>query len=289
MTMLDIDNALRSRRRRGPRGPGVGERLGDFRIVGLLGRGASARVYAAHDLEGREVALKVVHAPGNLTQVMRLSLEAELLARLRHPGVLRVEGTLGASGPWRFLALASLHGPTLRDAQGPWPVARLLPIARKLAEALRAVHAEMVVHCDLKPENVVLVTEPDGSEQPVLIDFDAARWLDRDTGRRAAVLPADTVYGTPAYMAPEQAAGDDVEASADVYAFGAILYEMMTGKAPVPGLWRRWRRRRVLFAAGYPDSLCDMVLDCLSELPRQRPSVASIVDELSPAMDLFVA
>jgi eukaryotic-like serine/threonine-protein kinase len=264
-------------RRLQARGPVVGESVGAYRITSVLGRGASARVYTARDASGRTVGLKVLHTRASITHTLRLQLEAEVLQRIRSEHVVRARGNVETSGRWRYLVLESLPGRTLRDLEGPWPAARVIPIARQLSQALLAVHDASVIHCDVKPENIIVAQDRRGQTHLKLIDFDSARWLDHDAGRSAAVVPLGTAYGTPGYVAPELLDGADVDARADLWSFGALLYELATGALPPSGPWRVWRQRRALTAAGFPPAFVELVLACLSEHPEDRPpSMAAV-------------
>lgn len=214
--------------------------VGPYRILEVLGEGASSRVYVAEHVEdGRRVALKLMlpcHGD-SLTKVMRFMLELELLERLDHPNVVQLieRGTAGPANE-RFAAMELLEGETLRERLHRERVLSLrdsLQIGMQLASALEAVHAAGVIHCDVKPDNLFLTPAGFGSSAHVkLFDFDAARWVDKGTGRTAAILPQGAVLGTPGYMAPEQETGARVDHRADVYAFGVVMYEMLTNAAP---------------------------------------------------------
>src|SRR5688572_8722959 len=221
-----------------------GSRFGSFDIVGLLGAGGMGEVYQARDGRlNRGVALKVLLelTANDPDHVARFKREAQLLASLSHPGIAAIYGFEEADGV-HALVLELVEGPTLaeRIAKGPIPIEDALPIALQIAEALEAAHELGIVHRDLKPANVKV------SNQDVVkvLDFGLAKALDHDLSRvDASQSPTLTVHatrmgvilGTAAYMAPEQARGKAVDRRADVWAFGCVLYEMLTGRRAFEG------------------------------------------------------
>ena len=208
----------------------VGETLGAFEITGTLGSGGMGEVYRARDSRvKRDVALKT----SNTAFTDRFQREAEAIAALSHPNVC----TLFDVGP-NYLVMELVEGPTLAEvlARGPLPVPEALRIANQIADALEAAHARHVVHRDLKPGNVKV--RPDGLVK--VLDFGLAKMGAPGSGASAAapddsptlsepMTSAGMILGTAAYMAPEQARGDVVDHRADVWAFGVILYEMLSG------------------------------------------------------------
>jgi Tol biopolymer transport system component len=204
------------------------------------------QVYRARDSKlHREVALKVLpdlwaNDPDRLARFQR---EAEVLASLNHPHIAAIYGLEDADGV-RALVLELVPGPTLADriVQGPIPLDETLAIARQIAEALEAAHEHGVVHRDLKPANIKL--RPDNTVK--VLDFGLAKAMAGDTSMGsvsqsptiaspAMMTGAGIILGTAAYMAPEQAKGKAADARSDIWAFGAVLYEMLTGKAAFPG------------------------------------------------------
>jgi serine/threonine-protein kinase len=219
-----------------------GTRLGAYDIVSLLGAGGMGEVYRARDTKlDRDVAIKVLpdlfaHDPERLARFER---EAHVLASLNHSNIAHVYGFEESAGV-RALVMELVEGPTLADrlARGPLPLDDAVPIARQIADALDAAHEQGIVHRDLKPANVKL--RPDGVVK--VLDFGLAKALDptSSSSRDAANSPTMTaratqlgmILGTAAYMAPEQAKGKTVDKRADIWAFGAVLYEMLTGRRP---------------------------------------------------------
>jgi Tol biopolymer transport system component len=218
-----------------------GRRLGDFEVVAPLGSGGMGEVYKARDLRlGREVALKVL--PEALSRdperLARFHREARLLAALNHANIATIHGFQEADGV-PFLVLELVPGPTLAEhlSAGPLPVRGALDVGRQVAEALEQAHARGVVHRDLKPSNVKIT--PEG--QAKVLDFGLAKAL---AGDEADITNSPTgelatreglVMGTAAYMSPEQARGQEVGPLTDVWAFGCVLFEALSGRQAFEG------------------------------------------------------
>ena len=207
------------------------ERLGRYAVVGKLGQGGMGVVYEGFDEKlRRRVALKVLVDPGDANARERLLREAQAAAALNHPSVCQIY-EIAEDGDDLFLALEYLEGRPLDHAlrDGPLPRSQALEISRAALDALGALHDAGLVHRDLKPSNLFLVRS--GVK---LLDFGLARRSLPDEDDLALTRPG-TAVGTPFYMAPEQWRGETVTAAADVYAMGAVLYEMLTGAPPFPG------------------------------------------------------
>ncbi len=201
-----------------------------YEILDVLGRGGMGVVYKARQLRlKRLVALKMILAGAHAgeAEVARFRAEAEAVARLQHPNIVQIHEVDEAAGR-PFLALEFVDGGSLagRLDGTPWPAPRAAELVEALARAMHHAHQHGVVHRDLKPANVLMAA--DG--QPKVTDFGLAKQLDSAQGqtRTGAIL------GTPSYMAPEQAGGrsKDIGPATDVYALGAILYELVTGRPP---------------------------------------------------------
>ncbi len=207
-----------------------GAKLGPYEILTLLGKGGMGEVYRATDTRlHREVAVKV--SAEQFTE--RFAHETRTIAALNHPNIC----TLHDVGP-NYLVMELVEGPTLaeRIKQGPIPLDEALAIAGQVADALEAAHNKGIVHRDLKPGNIKI--KPDGTVK--VLDFGLAKMAeaapapDSDPGKSPtitleAATRVGTILGTAAYMAPEQAKGKAVDKRADIWAFGVVLYEMLTG------------------------------------------------------------
>src|SRR5262245_12308608 len=220
-------------------GPGV--RVGPYEVMSLLGEGGMGKVWRAHHTAlKRDDALKVLpdSFAADLDRVARFQREAQVLASLNHPNVAHVYGLEQVDGV-QALVMELVEGPTLADriAQGAVPIDESLAIARQIAEALEAAHESLIVHRDLKPANIKL--RPDGTVK--VLDFGLAKAMEpagvsqfgvtqSPTITTPAMTMAGIILGTAAYMAPEQARGKPVDKRADIWAFGAVLYEMLTGR-----------------------------------------------------------
>ena len=214
--------------------------IGRYELLRPLGKGAMGAVYLAHDAQlDRHVALKLPHPAAAADPQLRARFlrEARAAATLHHPHLCPVFDAGEAPGPRGeprlYLTMALIEGRTLRQAaEGPQPPRTAARLIRKLADAMAHAHGRGVIHRDLKPANVML----DADGRPSITDFGLAR---RDSGADAAVrvTRAGAVLGTPAYMSPEQIAGDPdaVGPRADIYALGVILYELLTGRLPFEG------------------------------------------------------
>ena len=230
----------------------AGTRVGPYEVTAQIGAGGMGEVYRARDSKlNRDVALKVLPEAFALDEdrLARFKREAQVLASLNHPNIAGIYG-FEDSGPVHALVLEFVDGPTLADRieQGALPVDEALPIARQIAEALEAAHEHGIIHRDLKPANIKLT----GDGNVKVLDFGLAKLTEAGdvasgfsrkvpdvTASPTITTPAMTgigvILGTAAYMAPEQAKGRPADKRADVWAFGAVLYEMLTGCAPFEG------------------------------------------------------
>jgi len=263
-----------------------GINLGSYQIGSPLGAGGMGEVYRARDSRlGREVAVKVLPAEmaGNAELMARFEREAQLLASLNHTNIATIYG-LEESGATRALVMELVEGPTLADriAQGPIPLAEALPIAKQIAEALEYAHEKGIIHRDLKPANVKVT--PEGRVK--VLDFGLAKALATEPSASAisnspttiAATRAGVILGTAAYMAPEQAKAKPLDRRADIWAFGCVLYEMLTGKATFNGETTSDVLAAVLMkepdwkplAADTPASIQTLLRRCVAKDPKQR-------------------
>ena len=274
----------------------VGVKVGQYEIQSRLGAGGMGEVWKARDTRlGREVAIKVL--PGNLLQdeerIARFEREARALAGLNHPGIAAIysfEEQPGAPGsPGRHLLVMELvKGESLdaRFARGPLPLDESLSIAGQIAEALAAAHESGVIHRDLKPANVMV---SDGGRVKIL-DFGLAKVRASSSAAveteaaTEALTQAGQVFGTVPYMAPEQLRGERVDARADIFSFGAILYEMASGRRPFGGTSAAEVVAAILkespppleeLRPGLPARFSRIVRRCLEKDPRNRFQSAS--------------
>jgi Tol biopolymer transport system component len=227
-----------------------GTRVGPYTIVEAVGAGGMGEVYRATDSRlKRQVAVKILPAgvAADPERLARFQREAEVLASLNHPHIAAVYG-LEDTDDVRALVMELVEGPTLADriAQGPLALDEALPVARQIATALAAAHERGIIHRDLKPANIKV--REDGTVK--VLDFGLAKLANSATAASAEVsqsttrtspvrMPAVTtmglILGTAAYMSPEQARGRDVDKRTDIWAFGAVLYEMLAGARAFPG------------------------------------------------------
>jgi eukaryotic-like serine/threonine-protein kinase len=255
------------------------DRLGPYVIVGVLGAGGMGEVLRARDPRlGRDVAVKILPAAlaSDSERLARFDREARTLAALNHPNIAQIYGVeeipAAAGEPsGRALVMELVEGPTLADrlARGPMPLDEALAVARQIADALGTAHALGVVHRDLKPANVKL--RADGMVK--VLDFGLATGaagraavandIDDSPTITAQATRAGVILGTAAYMAPEQAKGRPVDARADVWAFGVVLYEMLTGRR----------------AFGGHD-----VSEVLASVLKDTPSMAALPPETPPSV-----
>ena len=222
----------------------AGTKLGQYEIRSKIGEGGMGEVYLARDTKlGREVAIKVLPDgfAQNADRLARFEREARLLAALHHPHIAAIHG-LGESGATQFLVLELVSGITLanRISRGPIAIEEALAIAGQITEALEAAHEKGIIHRDLKPANIK-ITEDD---QVRVLDFGLAKALheqtpDTNLSESPTILHTGTqhgvILGTAAYMSPEQAKGKSVDKRTDIWAFGCVLFEMLTCKPAFTG------------------------------------------------------
>ena len=270
MTDQHQPGAARSGGGRG--GSRVGERIAHYEIVAHLGAGGMGEVYRARDSKlGRDVAIKVlpdVHLT-DPDRSSRFEREARVLASISHPHIGAIYGVEQAPG-LRALVLELVDGQTLaaRLADGPLPTHEALLVARQIAEALEAAHEKGIIHRDLKPANIMFTAA--GTVK--VLDFGLAKLIDSD-GSVPGLMQSPTltaagtvngiILGTAAYLSPEQARGRTLDKRADVWAFGCVLYEMLTGRAA--------------FAR-------ETISDTISAILTQEPDWSALPADLPPAV-----
>ncbi len=220
--------------------PRIGTTLGGrYHVRRLCGEGAMGRVYEAQHIDiGRRVAIKVLHARFHHSAdlVERFRREARAASKIGHPNIVDVTDSGTTPDGAFYFVMEFLDGINLEDLiadKGPLPIERALLVAAQIARALEAAHTSDIIHRDLKPANIMLINRSDEEDFVKVLDFGISKDLDIAVG--AALTRPDVAIGTPAYMAPEQAAGKTADALTDVYGVGGLLYEMLTGTAPCVG------------------------------------------------------
>jgi serine/threonine protein kinase len=222
----------------------IGKSLMHYQITGLIGKGGMGEVYQAKDQKlGRDIAIKILpeEFARDTDRVARFEREAKLLASLNHPNIAAIHGLEESDGT-HFLVLELVEGEALSDRikAGPVPVEEALKLGLQIAEALEAAHDKGVIHRDLKPANIKVT--PDGKVK--VLDFGLAKAyaggpeninLSNSPTLSDAATQQGVILGTAAYMSPEQARGETVDKRADIWAFGVVLYEMLTGRQAFTG------------------------------------------------------
>ena len=266
-----------------------GARLGIYEIIASIGVGGMGEVYRATDTTlGRQVAIKILPDAfaSDPERLARFEREAKTLASLNHPHIAAIYGFEKSAG-MHALVMELVEGPTLADrvAQGPISLDEALPIAKQIAEALEAAHEQGIIHRDLKPANIKV--RPDGAVK--VLDFGLAKAME-PTGAMSpnvsqsptittpAMTQAGMILGTAAYMSPEQAKGRTVDKRSDVWAFGAVLYEMVTGRRAFEGDDVSDTLARILMKepdwtalpAAVPPAVVTVLRRCLQKDRKQR-------------------
>jgi serine/threonine-protein kinase len=285
----------------------VGTILGAYEIIAKLGEGGMGEVYRARDSRlGRDVAIKILPETFacDADRRARFAREAKTLAALNHPNIAHIHG-LEERGGTIALVMELVEGEDLSVliARGPMPQTEAVPIALQIAQALEAAHEQGIVHRDLKPANVKI--RADGSVK--VLDFGLAKAMDPATGvgnplnsptLTARATQMGTILGTAAYMAPEQARGKPTDKRADIWAFGVVLYEMVTGARAFPGedltdtlaAVVRGEPNWTLLPPDLPPTLGIYLRRCLQKDPKHRiPDMATMRLALEGAFETTAA
>ncbi len=271
----------------------LGQTLGGrYLVTSLIGSGGMGAVYRAEHIQlQKPVALKVLNADmaQHREAALRFEREAMVSARIMHPHVVSANDSGRLPDGSLYLVLEFVQGRSLRqliEQEGRLPVPRAAAIAGQIAEALAAAHAADIVHRDLKPGNVMLLARESNAEFVKVLDFGLARVLGQPSSGEA-LTRTGAVFGTPEYMAPEQARGEVVDHRADLYALGVILYELLAGKPPfqapelVAVLIKHLQEAPPPLPPDIPEPLARYVMSLLEKQPSQRPSDAlSVVKAL---------
>ena len=258
----------------------VGQKIGSFEIVEMIGRGGMGVVYLARDSKlDRLVAIKSMPAELQAcsTARSRFTREAKLLASLSHPGIGVIHDIIEQAEGNAYLVLEYVPGETLaeRMAREPLRLKDALSIGLQIAEAVSAAHEEGIIHRDLKPSNIKIT--PDGRVK--VLDFGLAKtFVSKSATVEPTVTQAGRVMGTPAYMSPEQARGQPMDRRTDVWSFGCLLYEMLTGRLPFEGETTTDILARIierepdwsLLPQATPANIRILLWRCLAKDPRRR-------------------
>jgi eukaryotic-like serine/threonine-protein kinase len=247
----------------------TGAKLGPYELASSIGAGGMGEVYRAHDQRlGRDVAVKIIPASfaSDASRVRRFEQEARAAAALNHPNILAVYD-IGTHGECPYIVSELLEGQTLRERlrDGPPPIRKVVDYALQIARGLAAAHDRGIVHRDLKPDNIFITN--DGRVK--ILDFGLAKLTRPDTAAddltKTVQSDPGTVLGTVGYMSPEQVRGKETDARSDIFSFGAVLYEMISGKRAFHG-----------------DSAADVLSAILKEEP---PDMTAANQNVSPALD----
>ncbi|MFI5309024.1 MAG: serine/threonine-protein kinase, partial [Polyangiales bacterium] len=266
---------------------------GRYRVHALIGQGGMGKVFRAQQIPlGRAVALKVLEAARVDQEFQRRFFqEAAILAKLQSRHTVTIFD-YGRDGDLYFIAMELISGSSLDRviaSQGPLPWPRALSIAQQICRSLREAHAQGVIHRDLKPANVVITQTEDGDELAKVLDFGLAKRIDRVSTEDTQ---ADTVPGSPKYMAPEVIRQQAVDGRADMYGLGVMLYQMLTGVVPfdrenpmdilIAHLHEQPRPpREVNPKVEIPGQLQQIVMRCLAKTPGERfADMATLLETL---------
>jgi eukaryotic-like serine/threonine-protein kinase len=265
----------------------TGTKLGPYEITGALGAGGMGEVYRARDTRlGRDVAIKILPEAfaRDAERMARLRREAQVLASLNHPNIAAVYG-FEDSGATHALVMELVEGPTLaeRIKAGAIPVDEALPVGKQICEGLEYAHERGIIHRDLKPSNIKISSD----DAVKILDFGLAKAIEGDASATsvensptlsAVATRAGFLLGTAAYMSPEQARGKNADRRSDIWAFGVVLFEMLSGKRLFAGETTSDTLAEVLkmepdwtqLPANTPPRICELLLRCLKKDPRQR-------------------
>ena len=261
---------------------GPGDTIGRYRVRDRIGSGGMGTVYRAEDPNlGRDVAIKLLDRRATDSAEARFSREARSLAAINHPNISTIY-ELSSDDGRPFIAMELVPGRTLADLPADMPSAdQSVAIARQIASALEAAHSRDVIHRDLKPRNVIVT--PEGTAK--VLDFGLAKRLaDRELGGEPARVAAPDltgaggVLGSPGYMSPEQIRGDDLDERTDLFSFGCVLFELLTGRAAFPGDTEARLSGALTGEVDFgdvsavPSPLRRLLRSCLSVTARERPT-----------------
>jgi len=264
-----------------------GTRIGDYVIEDKIGQGGMGSVYrAVHPVIGKHAAVKVLEVDAGQYGLERFLDEARVVNQIGHPNIVDVFAFGETPDGRSYLVMEWLKGATLRERmdRAALSLAELRDVVRPLIRALAAAHGKGVVHRDLKPDNVFLVDRHDEPPLVKLLDFGIAK--PASTEHRVARTATGAIVGTPLYIAPEQAKGREIDAAADVYALGGMLFEMLCGRPPfvadnameIVAKHLMEPPPRPSQLAPVPSALDDLIVAMLAKDPKARPALASVLE-----------
>jgi serine/threonine protein kinase len=263
----------------------TGAKVGKYTLQALLGQGAYGEVHLGVPSSGPRVAVKILSATAarHADTITRFKREADTARRLDHPSIIRILD-VGSSRGRHYIIMELVRGGSLRRLleRGAAPPARMLAVLAEVAAALAHAHAQGVVHRDVKPENVLLTR----AGRAKVADFGLARTVDEPS-----LTTQGRILGTAIYLSPEQARGQRATAASDVYAFGVMLYEAITGDRPFTAdsqLGYLYQHAEVdpprpVIRGRYPAALAGLALACLAKQPADRPAMVEVAERLAAA------
>jgi serine/threonine protein kinase len=270
-----------------------------YRIISVIGQGGMSTVYKAqHTYMDRVVAVKLLHPHlvSDPISVQRFQQEAKAAASLSHPNIITVYDFGVTEEGLAFLVMDYLEGPSLGDLldrTGPVPADEAIDIFRQVLKGLCHAHRKGVVHRDLKPRNMVLAVDEDGSVQVKIVDFGIAKVIPQDGGESQHLTQTGEVFGSPIYMSPEQCSGMTLDLRSDIYSWGCVMYEILTGAPPFLGKnavetmsmhvndpppdFKQFAPNVVV-----PQEIQEVVINCLEKQPKKRYQTAGAVLDALP-------
>jgi serine/threonine protein kinase len=266
---------------------------GRYRVMELIGEGGMGKVYLAEHVEiGKRVALKVLHPSYSRMPdlVERFRREARAASKIGHPNIVDVTDSGSTADGSVYFVMEYLEGIELGsviEREGALDVARSLRITGQICRALAAAHREGIIHRDLKPENIFLITRDGAADVVKVLDFGIAKTTEAEAARERRLTSPGMAMGTPEYMSPEQAAGRPADARCDVYAVGAIMYEMVTGIPPYTGdnFMEILTKKAtidppppILVRGELPAQVSDLVMSAMARSPSDRPQTMETLE-----------
>lgn len=272
---------------------------GRFEVVEYLGCGGMGSVYRAkHQQLNRDVAIKVLHSSysADLAAVQRFQREAHIVSTLNHPNVLKIYA-FGAFEQFVYLAMEFVDGASLGRLieSGPLPLNEAVPVFLKICDAMAIAHEQDVLHRDLKPDNVMIGQKPERYAYVKVVDFGLAKMADAQYGRR--LTKTGEVVGDPRYMSPEQCRGERLDPRSDIYSFGCLMYEVLTGEipfsadSPVAIMHKHISEPPASFPdhLQLPQAIETIVFNCIEKSPKNRyGSFQELSEDLTKAADADV-